>query len=128
MNLMESGLRFLVEQRIATSSVPATYQTARKDYDVRAVPCKSAKHQNENDVMDLTIEANTLDFIIPSTDLPVDPQRGDLIIANGKVYEVNNYSAGSSVGTVAWFWCEGCYEVARRIHTKCVGLEDEFSG
>ena len=122
MNFMESGLRWLVEKRIETSSVPAVYSRGDESLDVRAVPCRT--DANANDSLDLTVEANTLDFIIPAADLPFDPICGDRITARGKIYEVNNWTSNEYVGTVAWRWCEGCYEVARRIHVKCLGSEE----
>ena len=119
---MESGLRWLMEKRIETSSIPAVYTSGDGRYEVRAVPCKS--DATANDSLDLTVEANTLDFIIPASDLPVDPICGDRITARGKVYEVNNWTNNQYVGTTAWRWCEGCYEVARRIHVKCLGVAE----
>lgn len=118
MNMMESGLRWLVQKRIETSSVPAIYESEAESFEIRAVPCKSARQNAPNDPFDLTVEGNALDFIVPYEDLPIDPLPGDKIVVRGKVYEVNNYTTDRVMGAVAWRWCEGCYEVARRIHTK----------
>lgn len=120
MNLMESGLRFLTEKRIETSSVPAVYCNQTGSFNIRAVPCKTDKIASD-DELDLTVEANSLDFIVPHEDLPVEPVPGDRIIARGRIYEVNNFSSRYYAGVVAWRWCEGCYEVARRIHAKFIG-------
>lgn len=120
MNLMESGLRWLVMKRIETSSVSAVYRSQSGQYEVRAVPCKTDRVAS-NDDLDLTLEDNSMDFIVPAEDLPVDPVAGDRITARGKVYEVNNFSSRYYAGIVAWRWCEGCYEAARRIHVKFVG-------
>lgn len=123
MNLMESGLRFLVETLIANDSVSAEYYNGVSSIPIRVIPRESSMKQNTDD-FNITVEANTFDFIIPYEDLKDDPMPGDIITARGKIYEVNNYSS-NTIGTVAWKWCEGCYCVARRVHTKLVGETSE---
>ena len=59
----------------------------------------------------------TRDFIVPATELAVEPEPGDIVNEDGREYEV--LSPG---GEPCWRWSDP-QRTARRIHTKQIGGE-----
>ena len=116
---MESGLSYLVDQLLLHDSVPAVYQSEAGLTEIRAIPRFVRRDQKSN--YELTVDADSMDWIVPTSDYPLDPVIGDRIIARNKIYEVRTMTETTFTGAVAWRWCEGCYEKARRIHTKFIG-------
>ena len=64
----------------------------------------------------MTIVAKVWDFIIQADEMEFDPEPGDLILADGRLYEVMN------LGGEAWRWSDP-FRTAYRIHTKDTGGE-----
>ncbi len=55
------------------------------------------------------------DFIVPSSQLDAEPEPGDEIAWNGRVYQVL-----APAGEPAWVWSD-TFNTAYRIHTKHIG-------
>ena len=62
-----------------------------------------------------TMRLVTRDFIVPATELAVEPEPGDIVNEDGREYEV--LSPG---GEPCWRWSDP-QRTARRIHTKQIG-------
>ena len=65
----------------------------------------------------LTINSQVWDFLILAEELGFDPEPGDVIVANGRRYEVMNLS-----GEGCWRWSDP-YRQTYRIHTKDIGAQ-----
>ena len=88
-------------------NVPAT--KGKTDYEVGDASYSGA-----------TLRAHVIDFLITSEVLGFDPQAGDVIVADGRRYEVMDLA-----GQGAWRWSDP-YSTTYRIHTKDTGpgIED----
>ena len=119
MNFVENGLKRLLEQQQKYNSVDAVYRSGDKTAQVRAVCAGTGSGSNKAGEVELA--AGERSFVISREDWPDDPQAGDSITTDGKVYEVSHTAAG-----VAFYWTNG-YHLARRIYTKYLGIETEIN-
>lgn len=75
-----------------------------------------------DDRFGVTIRVHSTDFIVKASDIVKMPEKGDEIIADGRVFEVlapNNEPV--------WRW-SGNYQEAIRIHTKDMGVVEVENG
>jgi len=83
--------------------IAATY--GRTDYEVQ-------------DDYGLTVGATSMDFLIPAEVLELVPKPGDVIVADGRRYEVMDLGSEN-----CWRWSDP-YRTTLRIHTKDTGYDE----
>lgn len=64
-----------------------------------------------------TIRTHVIDFLILADELGHEPQASDVIVADGRKYEVMDLA-----GEGAWRWSDP-YRTTFRIHTKDIGAD-----
>lgn len=114
-NIMEESREYLLDTMLRFNSVAAVYQSGEKTAPVRAIPGNGGGTSKFGEGVDLG--AHQRDYIIPVEDWPDDPQAGDLILIENRVYEVATNPAG-----LVWKWTSG-YHKARRVITKALQTE-----
>ena len=117
MNMMEYGHKCRLAQQVEHNSIEAEYVTDNGRFTVHAIPGRAGRssHTAENIILD----ASTVSFTILADELPVDPQIGDRIEADGRFYEVNTPLGSNG----CWRWSDG-YLTARRVFCKGVDLNE----
>ncbi|HBT77645.1 MAG TPA: hypothetical protein DEB39_12150 [Planctomycetaceae bacterium] len=109
MNMLQSGLAWLAAKQKKHASSRVVYIRDGKRYSVDAI-LGSTKY----DIVDETgfkISGHAIDFLIRAVDLPLVPESGDQIVADGIVHEV------ADLGDGFWRWCDP-HGITRRIHTN----------
>lgn len=115
MNLLESGMSFLSEQRRTHLTVPAVYRRGGMDYPVSVTPGRTVfRTENEYGQNVRTVSS---DFLLSASELEFVPVRGDRIIRGSAIYEVL-----SPDGEPCWRW-SGIPGTTLRIHTKIIGKD-----
>lgn len=114
MNIMEQAAQWLDSQRRNTLSVPAIYICRDgESFNICATQGRTLfRAENE---YGMTIRTESRDFIVSRSELPIDPVQGDLILYDGRKYEVL-----APNGEPVWRW-SGSQHLVRRIHTKEIG-------
>lgn len=114
MGMLEQAAEWLEAEKRKSLAVPIRY--VRKngaELELKAVRGRTLfRAENEYGV---TIRTETRDFLVAASDLPGDPERGDLILCDGFRYE-----ALAPNGEPVWRWSGSC-RLTRRIHTKETG-------
>jgi len=113
MDLLRKGAKWLEQQRTAFCSSPVEY---RRGVDVVVV--KATKGKTDYEVADeygATIGSHVVDFLIVADELNLKPEPGDVIVSDGRQYEVMNLGAEG-----CWRWSDPNLNTMR-IHTKEVG-------
>lgn len=112
-DLLRQGVAWLDQQRIAHCSSPVEY---RRSPDAITVGATYGKTDVElADASGLTIGSHVWDFLIPASELGLEPEPGDVIAADGRQYEVMNLG-----GEGCWRWSDP-YRSTYRIHTRDIG-------
>lgn len=111
-DLLRQGLQWLEQMRTAHGSSPVEYHRPPDAYPVNATYGRTGFEVA--DESGLTINAHVWDFLILADALGLDPEPGDVIVANGRRYEVMNLG-----GEGCWRWSDP-YRQTYRIHTKDV--------
>ncbi len=116
-DLLRQGSQWLEQMRRAHCSSPVEY---RRDGAVHQVHATFGSTDYEvADESGLTIGAHVWDFLILADELPgIEPQAGDVIVANGRLYEV--MPLGGDIR--GWRWSDP-YRQTYRIHTKDIAPE-----
>ena len=116
MGLLEQGAKWLREQRKACLAVTVKYcpQTGSPKNISATVGKTLFRAENQYGV---TVRIESRDFIVSADDVDFIPERGDVIVYNGKCYEVL-----APNGEPVWRW-SGNGNWSRRIHTKEIGDE-----
>lgn len=119
-DLMREGMKWLERQRKQFMSGPVVYKTDRGDgEEFLNVAATFGKTTYEiADGYGATIKTHVIDFLILFEDLSLEPQAGDVIVADKRKYEVMNLS-----GESCWRWSDP-YRMTMRIHTKDIGDEN----
>lgn len=114
MNLLESAAEWLCNQSEKSLSVSIRYIPRNgTPLSVNAVVGRTLfRAENE---YGMTVRVESRDFLIPVSNLPQEPQRGDRIIYAGREFEVLAPNSEP-----VWRW-SGSQHITRRIHTKEVG-------
>ncbi len=112
-NMLNSGLDWLEQRMLGFCSSPVDY---RRDDDTQIVAAVFGKtdYQTE-DNSGITVGSFVWDFLIETAELGMQPQAGDIIAVNGRLFEVMNLS-----GQGCWRWT-GPNQKMYRIHTKGIG-------
>jgi hypothetical protein len=112
-DLLRQGSQWLEQQRDTHCSSPVTYKRDAVSYPVNATFGRTS-YEVEDDYV-ATIQAHVVDFLILGESLPLEPEPADVIVADGRKYEVMNLG-----GEGCWRWSDP-YRTTMRIHTKDVG-------
>ncbi len=113
-DLLRQGSQWLEQMRTAHCSSPVEYR--RNGQPPATVAATKGKTDYEvTDDYGATIRATVVDFLIMADELNLKPESGDLIISDGRKYEVMN------LGTEGcWRWSDPNL-ITFRIHTKDIG-------
>lgn len=113
--LLRQGSQWLESMRDTHLSSPVTYKRDAAGYPVNATFGKTDYEQADD--YGATIQTHVVDFLILGESLPIEPEPADVIVADGRKYEVMNLG-----GEGCWRWSDP-YRTTMRIHTKDVGAE-----
>lgn len=118
MDILGHSAEWLEQQRLRTLAVPVTYERrSGRQIPVNATLGRTLfRAENEYGI---TVRIESRDFLISASELTDEPERGDVVIYNGRRYEVL-----APNGEPVWRWSEP-YQRTRRIHTKDVCEEEE---
>ena len=115
MSILKQGAEWLESQRVAYLSDSVTYTHDGTPSTVNATYGKTGAEQS--DESGFTIQALVWDFLIAVSELSAEPEPGDTITADGRVFEVT--ALGSEK---CWRYSDN-YRNAYRIHTNDIGDE-----
>lgn len=119
MNCMSLAEEFVAEMRKNVCDVTIDYYTIDTKNVFKAIPATLGRTLfKSNNEYGVSIISYGRDFIIELNAIPVEPQHGDTIHYNGKVYEVL-----APNDEPVWRY-SGVNETSIRIHTKEVGEVD----
>jgi len=112
--MLNSAAQWLRDQCLEHLSVPVEYLPKSGGVlTVRAVVGRTL-FRGENRY-GATVRTEARDFLISSEELPEEPERGDRVRWNGRLFEVL-----APNGEPHWRWSDGHLNT-RRIHTKEIG-------
>ena len=112
-DLLRQGATWLGQMRTAFCSSPVTY---RRDATELAVNATLGRSQVEvTDDYGAAVQTSAVDFLILAADLGLEPQAGDVIVCDGRRYEVMDLP-----GEGCWRWSDP-YRTSMRVHTKDTG-------
>ena len=112
-DLLRQGSQWLESMRETHCSSPVEY---RRPPDAVTVSATYGKTDVElADESGLTVRSHVWDFLILADALGWEPEPGDVIVADGRRYEVMNLG-----GEGCWRWSDP-YRQTYRIHTKDIG-------
>lgn len=110
-NLLSKGAQYLKDSRTKHLTEDITYEPkAGGSHDIKAT--LGAQTFVEETVSGAELETKSKDFLINSEDIPSEPEEGDKITYNGRLFEVNPFGDLSP-----WAWSDSFNRVYR-IHTK----------
>jgi hypothetical protein len=113
-DLLRDGLAWLEQQRTAHMTSPVTYRrSGQADAEVLATWGKTDLEVADD--YGTTIRTHVIDFLILADVLGFEPQAGDVIVADGRKFEVMDLA-----GQGCWRWSDP-YRTTFRIHTKDTG-------
>jgi hypothetical protein len=113
-DILKSGMTWLNQQRQAHMSSLVVYRRE----GIAPVALGATHSRTDIEIADdygATISAFVEDFLVPSDVPTFEPEAGDVIVADGRKYEVMNLG-----GEGCWRWSDP-HRQARRIHTKDIG-------
>ena len=112
-NMLNNGLDWLEQMMLSSCSDPVQY---RRDGDVLSIAALFGKTDIEvEDATGISVGSFIWDFLIDGATLGLVPQAGDVIVVNGRQYEVMTMP-----GQGCWRWT-GPNQKTYRIHTKDIG-------
>ena len=121
-DLLRQGGQWLEQQRTAHCSSQVTYRREATELVVNATFGRTEYEvEDEGSGGGLRVGAQVTDFLILADDLsPVfdEPEAGDQIVADGRVYEVLAFGPDLR----GWRWSDP-YRTTMRIHTKDIGAD-----
>lgn len=121
-DMLRDGLTWLEQMRTAHCSSPVEYRAPGRTPDAYTVNATYGKTDvevaDETSRGGLTINSQVWDFLILADELASEPGPGDVIAANGRLYEV--MALGPDFR--GWRWSDP-YRTTYRIHTKDIGLD-----
>lgn len=114
-NMLNNGLDWLEQKMADYCSSPAEYRREAQSYPLSAIFGKT-EFEVENDE-GISVGAFVWDFLIASELLGFEPEAGDIVAADGRLFEVMNLPAQG-----CWRWTSPNRKTYR-IHTKEVGSD-----
>jgi hypothetical protein len=112
-DFLRQGSQWLEQMRTSHCASLVEYRRSSECLTVHATFGKTGFEVAEES--GLTIHAHVWDFLILADELGFAPEPGDMIAANGRMYEVMNLG-----GEGCWRWSDP-YHQTYRIHTKDIG-------
>ena len=112
-DMFHDGLTWLAQQLNQHCASPVEYRRGDEPFFVNATFGKT--DIEIADESGLTISSFVWDFLINADALGFEPEAGDVIVANGRQYEVMNLT-----GDGPWRFSDP-YRTTLRIHTKDIG-------
>ena len=116
MNMLADGSQWLADTMKASASSLVEYRRGEESSFVQAVFGRT--EAEISDESGITINAFVNDFLILADDLADEPEAGDVIVADGRKYEVLDLGNEG-----VWRWSDN-YKNMMRIHTKDIGTDD----
>jgi len=116
-DLLRQSAAWLEQMRTTHCSSPVVYQPVNGDLLPEVSATFGRTNYEITDESGLTIGAQAWDFLVLADDLPIEPRPGDVIVADGRKYEV--LPLGADVK--GWCWSDP-YRRTYRIHTKDIGV------
>lgn len=114
MDMLEEAARYLERERVKELAIPVIYERRKGGtFTVNATLGRTI-FRAENDY-GIVVDVVSRDFLVAASELPLEPERGDMVIYNGMGFEV--LAPG---GEPVWRW-SGRRSLVRRIHTKEIG-------
>lgn len=111
--MLNKGLDWLEQRLLGFCSSPVEY---RRDSDTQIIDAVFGKTDIEvEDQTGISVSSFVWDFLIDAQTLGFEPDVGDIIVINGRLFEVMNLS-----GQGCWRWT-GPNRKTYRIHTKDIG-------
>jgi hypothetical protein len=117
-NLLRRARAFLDRQREAHLAEPVVYRRPGKADLPIATTLGTTEHEG-NDDYGATIRSRSVDFLVASDVLLLEPRIGHQLIHDGRVYEVMDVH-----GDGPWRWSDP-YRTTYRIHTRETGPAEE---
>ena len=121
MDMLRSASKWLADQRVEKLSETVLlqhYSDGEKSGSPETLHATRGRSLfRADDRYGVTIRIQSIDFIVPASELTKFPEKGDEIYADGHVYEVL-----APNDEPVWRW-NGNYGTAVRIHTKDIGEE-----
>ena len=114
-NLLHQGLNWLEQNLFGFCSSPIDYRQNGTTVAVNAVFGKT--DYEVDDGSGVRVGGVVWDFLIEAATLGMTPKVGDVLVVNGKQYEVRNLS-----GQGCWRWT-GPNQKTYRIHTQEIGSD-----
>jgi hypothetical protein len=99
-DLLRQGSQWLEQQRTAHCSSPVTYRRAGQD-DVIVQATFGRTEAEVADESGLTVRSHVWDFLVLADELGTEPRAADVIIADGRRYEVMDLA-----GEGRWRWSD----------------------
>lgn len=112
-NMLNSGLDWLEQRLMGFCSSPVQYRRDAQSQTVDAVYGKTDIEVEE--AGGISVSSFVWDFLIDAETLGFEPEVGDIIVINSRLFEVMNLS-----GQGCWRWT-GPNRKTYRIHTKDIG-------
>jgi len=117
-DMLKRGSEWLEQMRTAHMTSPVEYQRATDPPQALTVNATFGRTRYEvADESGLTVGSHVWDFLILADDLGFEPAPADVIVANGRRYEVMNLGPDR-----AWRWSDA-FRQTYRIHTKDIGAD-----
>ncbi len=114
-NLMNNGLDWLEQNLLGFCSSPVAYRRNEQSLTLDAVFGKTDYQVSTESGVE--VGAFIWDFLVDAQTLGMTPKVGDIVVVNGKQYEVMNLS-----GQGCWRWT-GPNQKTYRIHTQEIGSD-----
>jgi hypothetical protein len=111
-NLLNNGLDWLEQNLLGFCASPVDYRRDEQSLTLDAVFGKTDYQVSTESGVE--VGAFIWDFLMDAQTLDMTPKVGDIVVVNGKQYEVMNLS-----GQGCWRWT-GPNQKTMRIHTKLV--------
>lgn len=114
--MIESAMKALRASQLAHFSVNVLYSRGEEHKAIKAIVGHTLLKVT-NEYGD-TLRTSSRDYIVPTTEMDLEPRPGDVIIEEGREYEVLAIK-----GECCWKWSDPQH-TARRIHTKLIGGDE----
>lgn len=115
-DLLRQGAAWLGQMRTTHCTSLVTYERPPDAVEVRATFGRTAYEAVDDGGM--TVGAHVWDFLILADELGMEPRPGDVIVADGRRFEV--LPLGAEIR--GWRWSDP-YGTTYRIHTKQIGTQ-----
>jgi hypothetical protein len=116
-NILKTGSDWLAQRLEDTCASPIVVSLSTGDVTVDAVYARTV--DEDFDGQGTRTLSRAVDFVVSEEALPVPPDKGDYITADGVRYEVTEFGQDAN----GWRWTDS-HRNSRRIHTREVSSDD----